>query len=352
LLDNISDAPAPSAQSRTAREWLEVLAAYREPSLARSLGEIALTFLPLAAFWLLAWAALSVSYALTLVLALPAAFFLVRVFLIQHDCGHGTFFKSKAGNDWLGRFLGVLTLTPYFVWRRAHAIHHSSSGNLDKRGMGDIDTLTISEYCARSPLGRFAYRIYRHPIVLFGIGPSYLFLLQNRVPTGFYTSGWRYWLSAMGTNLGIAGFVIAMTWLVGLEAFLMVHLPIVMMAASIGVWLFYVQHQFEETSWDPTPTWNQHEAALLGSSYYEMPRPLRWLTANIGIHHVHHLYSRIPFYRLNQVLRDHPQLADVQRITLQESLACVKLKLWDDQKRKLVSFSEAGPAIRSALTAR
>lgn len=341
MLDTIPNTPTPAAPSKSARDWLDVLSAYREPSLARSGAEIALTFVPLVVFWGLAWAALSVSYLLTLVLALPAAFFLVRVFLIQHDCGHGTFFKGKAANDWLGRFLGVLTLTPYFVWRRAHAIHHSSSGNLDKRGMGDIDTLTIEEYRARSPMRRLAYRIYRHPFVLFGVGPAYLFLLQNRLPTGFYSSGWRYWLSAMGTNVGIAGFVAGMIWLVGVEPFLLVHLPIVMLASSIGVWLFYVQHQFEETSWDKTPTWNQHEAALQGSSYYEMPRALRWLTANIGIHHVHHLYSRIPFYRLNQVLRDHPELANVQRITLRDSLECVKLKLWDESQRRLVSFREA-----------
>jgi acyl-lipid omega-6 desaturase (Delta-12 desaturase) len=327
--------------AKTAREWLQVLADYREPSLGRSVLEIFLTASPLIVLWGLAWWALSISFWLTLLFAIPASTFLVRLFLIQHDCGHGAFFQKKATNDWVGRFLGVMTLTPYFVWRRSHAIHHSTSGNLDKRGTGDIDTLTVREYQALPAYRRLYYRIYRHPIVLFGIGPSYLFLVQNRFPAGFWLGGWRYWASAMGTNLGIAAFVTAMIWLVGVKSFLFVHLPIVMLAASIGVWLFYVQHQFEETSWEGEPGWNQHEAALRGSSYYDLPGGLRWLTGNIGVHHVHHLYSRIPYYKLQRVLDDHPELTGVKRITLQESFACVRLRLWDEGKRKLVSFREA-----------
>lgn len=330
-----------ATSDKSAREWLQVLADYREPSLGRSLAEIVVTAGTLVLLWLAAWASLSVSYLLTLLCAVPAAAFLVRMFLIQHDCGHGTFFKKKAANDWVGRFIGVVTLTPYFVWRRSHAIHHSTSGNLDKRGIGDIDTLTIEEY-RKAPLWRrLFYRVYRHPVILFGVGPSYLFLIQNRFPAGHWLEGWRYWMSAMGTNLAIAGFVTAMIWLVGWKPFVFVHLPIVMLASSIGVWLFYVQHQFEDAVWDRDPKWNQHEAALRGSSYYDLPGALRWLTANIGVHHVHHLYSRIPFYRLQKVLDDHPELTGVRRITIRESLDCVKLRLWDEKNRKLVSFREA-----------
>ena len=329
----------PSA--KTARDWLEVLAGYREPSHTRSVLEIAVTGVALAVLWLLAWLSLSVSYWLTLALSIPAAIFLVRMFLIQHDCGHGTFFKKKLVNDWVGRAIGVLTLTPYDVWRRAHAVHHATSGHLGKRGMGDIDTLTVREYSELSALRRIWYRTYRSPLVLFGIGPSYIFILQNRLPTGFMREG-HYWLSAMATNLGIAAFAGAMIWLVGAKPFLLVHLPIVMLASSIGVWLFYIQHQFEDTSWDEEAEWNVHDAALEGSSYYALPQPLRWLTANIGIHHVHHLYSRIPYYRLSQVLRDHPELQEVKRITLGESLRCYRLKLWDEKQRRLVSFREAG----------
>ena len=239
-----------------------------------------------------------------------------------------------------GRAIGVITLTPYDVWRRSHAIHHASSGNLAKRGVGDIDTLTVREYNELSALQKLRYRVYSSPLVLFGIGPAYLFLLQNRLPFGFMREG-RYWLSAMATNAAIALFATTMIWLVGVKPFFLVHLPIVMLASSIGVWLFYIQHQFEDTSWDREPTWNVHDAALLGSSHYALPQPLRWLTANIGVHHMHHLYSRIPYYRLSQVLRDYPELGMCSKITIMDSFRCLKLKLWDENRRRLVSFREA-----------
>ena len=188
-------------------------------------------------------------------------------------------------------------------------MHHATSGNLDRRGIGDIDTLTVREYLARSRWGRLRYRLYRHPLVMFGIGPAYLFLLQHRLPVGLMRGGWRPWLSTMATNLAIAAIVAALIWLVGVRPFLLVHLPIMLLAASIGVWLFYVQHQFEDTVWADGQDWNMHEAALHGSSHYDLPAVLRWFTANIGMHHVHHLCSRIPFYRLPHVLRDHPELA-------------------------------------------
>lgn len=324
-----------------ARDWLQVLARYREPDHARSILELAVTIAAFAALWVLAWAAMSVGYWLTLLLAIPAAGFLVRLFLIQHDCGHGAFFRKRAANDWVGRALGILTFTPYDVWRRSHAIHHASSGNLDQRGIGDIDTLTVREYLARSWWGRLGYRLYREPLVMFGIGPSYIFMLKHRLPFGFMRAGWRPWISAMATNLGIAVVSVAVIWLVGIDKFLMVQLPVVALAASLGVWLFYVQHQFEETVWAKSESWNQHEAALYGSSHYDLPQPLKWMSANIGIHHVHHLYSRIPFYRLPEVLRDHPELAGIHRLTLSESLACVKLKLWDEARQRLVTFREA-----------
>lgn len=327
-----------------ARDLLEVLARYREPDRWRSILEIVVTAVPFALLWALAWAALSVSYWLTLLIAVPTAVFLVRLFLIQHDCGHGAFFRRRATNDWVGRVLGIFTLTPYDVWRRSHAIHHATSGNLDQRGIGDIDTLTVREYLARSRWGQFVYRLYREPLVMFGIGPSYIFILKHRLPFGFMRAGWRPWVSAMGTNAGIVLVSAGLIWLIGLEPFLKVQLPVAALASSIGVWLFYVQHQFEETVWAEAEGWNQHEAALYGSSHYDLPRPLAWLTANIGIHHVHHLYSRIPFYRLPQVLRDHPDLANIHRISLADSLACVKLKLWDEQRQRLVSFREVHAA--------
>lgn len=297
-----------------------------------------------AGFWFLVWATMRFGYWVSLLLAVPAAGFLVRLFLIQHDCGHGAFFRRRAVNDWLGRVLGVVTLTPYDVWKRSHAIHHASSGNLDHRGTGDIDTLTVSEYKALSGWGKLRYRLYRNPLVMFVVGPGYLFILQHRLPVSMMSPDWRSWASVLGTNLGIAALIVALIWLVGAGPFLLVHLPIVLLASSIGVWLFYVQHQFEETFWEDNRGWNVHEAALLGSSHYDLPGFLPWLTAHIGVHHVHHLYSRIPYYRLPQVLRDFPELGNVRRITLMESFRCVRLRLWDESRRRLVSFQEAGLA--------
>ena len=276
----------------------QTLARYRAPNPIRSIVELIITAGPLIVLWFLMWATLDLGYWLCLLLAVPAAGFLVRLFMIQHDCGHGAFFHRRGTNDWVGRVIGVLTLTPYDFWRRTHAVHHSTSGNLDRRGMGDIDTLTVQEYLARSPLGRLRYRVYRHPIVMFGVGPAYLFIVQHRLPVGLMRNGWQPWLSTMATNLAIAAIVATMVWLIGVGPFLLVHLPIMLLAASVGVWLFYVQHQFENTVWAHDEAWNLQEVALHGSSHYALPGLLRWFTANIGVHHIHHLCSRIPCYRL------------------------------------------------------
>ena len=337
-MDATNETAAPAAQSK--RDWLRILAQYKTPDPRRSLAEIIVTLIPFAILWALAWAALSVSYWLSLLVCVPAALLLVRLFLIQHDCGHGAFFHRRATNDWIGRFLGVLTFTPYDVWRKMHATHHATSGNLDKRGIGDIDTLTVEEYKSRGLWGRLAYRVYRNPLVMFVIGPAYMFLLQHRIPVRLWREGWLPWVSAMATNLGIAAMALGLIWLVGLGPFLMVQLPVVLLAASIGVWLFYVQHQFEDTYWAHSNGWSLEDAALQGSSYYDLPGVLKWFTANIGIHHVHHLYSRIPYYNLPKVLRDYPELAAQRRITLLESFKCVKLRLWDESRGRLISFAE------------
>lgn len=330
---NLSDEPA--------RRWVQVLARYREPRTGRSLFELGVTLVPFLLIWALAWWMLSVSIWLALVLAVLNAGFLVRLFAIQHDCGHGAFFRNRTLSDWVGRALGVLTLTPYDVWRRTHSEHHASAGNLDKRGMGDVTTLTVEEYRALTPFGRFRYRLYRNPFVLFLLGPGYLFLLQNRVPVGLTRAGARYWTSAMATNAAIAAALALIIWFGGLMPVLMVFLPTSILAGAAGVWLFYIQHQFEEAYWDKDTDWDLHDAALHGSSHYDLPAVLRWMTANIGIHHVHHLYSRIPFYRLTEVLRDHRELAVVQRMTLRESFACARLHLWDARERRLLSFAQA-----------
>ena len=323
-----------------ARDWVKVLSDYREPDALRSTFELAVTLGPFVILWALAWYSLSISPWLTLGISMCNAAFLVQLFAIQHDCGHSAFYKSRTLGDWVGRMLGVLTLTPYDVWRRSHSIHHNSSGNLDRRGIGDINTLTVSEYRARSLRMRIAYRLYRHPIILFGIGPAYIFLLENRLPLGF-TDKVKYWVSAMGTNAGILAGLSLILYFGGIMPILLIFLPTTLLAASAGVWLFYVQHQFETTCWDDEPDWDVHDAALHGSSHYVMPAVLQWLSANIGIHHVHHLYSRIPFYRLPEVLRDHAALADSNRLTIRESIATARLHLWDESGKRLLSFAQA-----------
>ncbi|MFZ5962979.1 fatty acid desaturase [Thalassococcus sp. BH17M4-6] len=324
-----------------AREWVKVLAKYREPNTARSLFELAVTVVPFLGLWALSWWLLDHSYVAAVLVAMLNGGFLVRLFGIQHDCGHGSFLASRRARDWIGRILGVVTVTPYDVWRRAHSIHHATSGDLSQRGLGDVTTLTVAEYREKGPLGRLQYRIYRNPLVMFGIGPVYLFMLRNRLPFGLMNQGRRYWISAMGTNLAIALVLGALAYFGGWQPLVLIFLPSTLTAASIGVWLFYVQHQFEDTHWDGAEDWQVHEAALHGSSHYDLPLVLRWITANIGIHHVHHLYSRIPFYRLPQVLRDHSELVDCSRMTLRDSLKCARLHLWCEEHRKLVTFATA-----------
>ena len=329
---------------------MRVIAGYRSPNHVRSVVELTITVVPLFLLWTAMWVALSHGYWLSLLLALPTAGFLVRLFMIQHDCGHGAFFHDRRLNDWVGRAIGVLTLTPYDFWRRSHNMHHAGSGNLARRGIGDIVTLTVREYMALSGWRRFRYRLYRHPLVMFGIGPAFLFLVQQRLPIGAMRER-SEWSSTMATNAAIAVVSVLFVWLIGLVPFLLLQLPVILMAGAIGVWLFYVQHQFEETFWAEDVDWSHPEAALHGSSHYDLPRVLRWFTANIGIHHVHHLSSRIPYYRLPRVLGDHPELADIGRLSLGESLRCVRLVLWDEARRKLISFREAHGQSAAALAA-
>jgi omega-6 fatty acid desaturase (delta-12 desaturase) len=338
----LSDGPIDGAKDAQidVRALTRDLAQYRQPNHGRSVVEILITIGPFILLWLLACFSLRVGYGFYLLLAVPAAGFLVRLFMIQHDCGHGSFFRHRSVNDWVGRVIGVLTLTPYDFWRRAHGVHHATSGNLDHRGMGDIDTLTVREYLALSRWRRLGYRLYRHPVVMFGAGPIYLFVLRHRLPFGLAREGLVPWISTMATNAAIALVVTGMMWCVGVRPFLLVHLPVIFVAGAIGMWLFFVQHQFEHTVWSEGTDWSFSGAALYGSSHYDLPVVLRWFTANIGMHHIHHLCSRIPFYRLPIALRDHPILMTIGRLTLIQSLACVRLVLWDESTRRLISFRE------------
>jgi omega-6 fatty acid desaturase (delta-12 desaturase) len=313
---------------------------YQRPGSARGVLEVVITGLPLAALWALACVALHFGIWWGLLLVVPAAAFLVRLFIIQHDCGHGSFFPGKLANDWLGRAIGVLTLTPYDYWRQSHAIHHATSGNLDRRSLGGVETLTVAEYAALSGWGQLGYRLYRNPLVMFGLGPAYMFFLQHRLPVGLMRGGWRPWVSTMGTNIAVLVLAGGTLWMIGVRAFLLVNLPIVLLAGTAGVWLFYVQHQFAGTFWARAKGWDRRDAALRGSSHYDLPPIVRWFTANIGLHHVHHLSSRIPSYRLGDVLRDHPELGAIGRVTVLQSFRSVGLALWDEAGQRLVSFRE------------
>jgi omega-6 fatty acid desaturase (delta-12 desaturase) len=336
-----SGEPAIIPSSRGARAWAQILDRYRKPRPGRGVSELLLTAVPFAVLWAGAWASLRFHLWVGLVLIVPAAAFLVRLFMIQHDCGHGSFFGRKRVDDWVGRVIAVITLTPYDHWRRTHARHHATSGHLGRRGIGDIHTLTVREYRSLSTLGRLGYRLLRNPIVLFLLGPIYIFGLCNRLPIGLPNAGWESWLSTFGTNLALGGIGVLLSFVLGTRDFLLVHMPIVLLGGAAGVWLFYVQHQFEGTYWAKGESWSFHESALHGSSYYALPPVLRWLTLNIGIHHIHHLCSRIPSYRLGEALRDNPELQTVGRLTLRQSLRCTWLALWDEDGSRLVSFRQA-----------
>ena len=342
---SVSCSEAASAAVRPAmpdpRQLMRDLQVFRDPQPGRSLWELGITLIPFLGLFATIIVAADAGYLFALALTPLAGLFLLRLFIIQHDCGHGSFLRNRASNDWFGRLLGVFTLTPYDCWSLSHARHHAMTGNLDKRGFGDVDTLTVREYCERSRTQRLGYRLYRHPLTLLGFGPAYLFLLRHRLPVGLMKEGWKFWISALGTNLATLAILAVPIWLVGFGVTLAVFLPTLLFAASMGVWLFYIQHQFPHAYWESKSDWSFAEAALMGSTHLDLPPVLRWFTGNIGIHHVHHLSSTIPFHRLPEVLKAHPALRDLNRYTAWESLSAFRLALWDEEQQRMVTFAEA-----------
>jgi len=342
-------APAEAATQETI-DWNAMLAPYRHPVAWKSTYQLVNTALALTACWAAAVWSLRVGYWLTLLLAFPTALMIARLFMLQHDCGHGAFFRSQKLNNLVGGILGVFTLVPYAYWRRTHAIHHATSGNLDHRSFGDIDTLTVREYLSRSKVKRILYRLYRHPAVLLLIGPTWQFVLKHRFPFDV-PRGWRReQVGVQLTNLGLAAVIVLMIWLLGWKAFLMVQVPVTLLTGTIGVYLFYVQHQYEDTYWRYREAWNYFNAGLEGSSHLAMPKVLQWCTANIGLHHIHHVASRIPNYHLQKAYDNHPELRRVTRLTLWKSLRTLRLTLWDEDTRQLVGFRELR-AIRARIQA-
>lgn len=277
----------------------------------------------------------------TLLLAPLAALLVVRLFIFQHDCGHGSFFRTRLANDVCGRCLSLVTLTPYGLWKREHAHHHASCGNLERRGVGDIETLTVKEYRSRSLFGRLLYRIYRHPLFLFGFGIPFYFLVLQRTPWAHGLPASDAWKSVLALDAALLTVYGGLAAVFGISELLLVVVPIVFIAAAAGGWLFFIQHQFDGAYWEHAGDWNFQAAAVYGSSYYVLPALLNWFTGHIGLHHIHHLNSMIPNYRLKDCLEASAELSTMNRITLWESLSCARLKLWDAQKRRLVTFAEA-----------
>ena len=336
------------ATSSHGRVWQEILAPYKQPSTRRAITQLLNSFLPFLLVWYLMLKSLSISYALTLLLALPAAGLVIRLFIVQHDCGHGSFFRSRRANNAIGFMLGIITLTPYEYWRRTHSIHHATAGNLDRRGFGDVNVLTVKEYLSGSFWKRFGYRLYRNPLVLFGIGPAYQFIIKHRLPLDAPWKWKREWMSIVWTNLALLAVILTLGLTVGWGSFLAVQLPITLITCSVGIWLFYVQHQFEDTYWEDHDRWDFAAAALKGSSFYDLPAILHWFTGNIGYHHIHHLSSRIPNYNLRRCSKENPQLHQVTKLTLWQSFKCARLKLWDEASGKLVGFRDLRVLKRSA----
>jgi omega-6 fatty acid desaturase (delta-12 desaturase) len=318
--------------------WRKDIALYERPHMKFSVWQLINTVVPFLLLWYAAYWSLAVSYWITLPLVVLAGGFLIRIFIIFHDCCHKSFFKKKWANDVVGTLTGILTCCPYYQWRHSHSVHHATCGNLNKRGVGDIWTLTVEEYLSSTPLRRLIYRLYRNPFVMFVVGPFYIFLVDYRFNRKGAAAKER--MNTYVTNLGIAIIAGLLIWTLGWSSFLLVQGPIFFISGVAGIWLFYVQHQFEESYYEEDEQWDYVKAAMQGSSYYKLPRVLHWITGNIGFHHIHHLSPRVPNYYLQTVHDSNPLLQNVQTITLKSSLQSLRFRVWDEQDKRFIGFSE------------
>ena len=347
---NITGNPEPTANrdpKQDAAAWKAIVLKFQEPSFPRATWQIVNTLVPFAALWYLMYLSLSWSYWITFPLAVLAGMFLVRIFIIFHDCGHGSFFKSRRANDVFGFITGLLTLTPYYHWRWEHSIHHATSGSLDRRGVGDVWTMTVEEYLQSSRWKRFSYKLARNPFVLLGVAPIFLFVFYQRFPAAKASPRERksvHWMNLAILALSTAicwGFSHHRGWGFGITAYLLIHLTITLVGGGVGIWMFYVQHQFEDVYWERDEKWDFKTAALEGSSFYKLPRILQWFSGNIGFHHIHHLSSRIPNYNLERCHDADPMFRDVKPLTFFKSLKSLTFRLWDEQRGKLVGYRHA-----------
>jgi omega-6 fatty acid desaturase (delta-12 desaturase) len=321
------------------KTWLKIISQYKTPSIPHSVWQLVNTFVPYVVVWIVMIWLLQFSWWLAFPLSIVGAGLMMRLFIIFHDCGHGAFFQSKAANDTIGIILGIITFTPYHRWHHAHLIHHRTSGNLDKRGVGDVWTMTVEEFQTASPKRKLMYRIYRNPSVMFLIGAPLVFLVTNRLTRKDFSRKER--ISVYLTNLGIAALAFGLSWLIGWKAYLFIQLPIMYFASVIGVYLFYVQHQFPDVHWYRDEEWDYSTVAVQGASYLKLPKVLQWFSGNIGFHHIHHLSSKIPNYKLEQCHFENELFHAVEPVTLRTSWHTLRLRLWDEKNRRLVTFREA-----------
>ncbi len=335
-----------ASSARTSRDSL---ARYAEPRLSRSLLELCTSVVPYLALSVVSYHLLGVSVLLALALALPTAGFLLRTFIMFHDCAHGSLLPSRRANAYLGAVLGFLVLAPFSRWRHDHAVHHATSGDLERRGVGDVPTLTVAEYCQRPPRGRFAYRAFRNPLVMFGLGPVVAMMIGPRLSPRSQRPQMRR--SVIRTDVALAVVIGNLCWWIGWQQFLLVWAPAALLAGSAGIWLFYVQHQFEDAYWQRSDGWDYADAAIRGSSYLKLPPVLQFFTGNIGLHHVHHLNARIPSYNLQRAHDESEILQSVPTLSLGDGLRAVRLKLWDERSGKLVTFAQAREAARQGAPA-
>ncbi|MBZ0302779.1 MAG: fatty acid desaturase [Anaerolineae bacterium] len=318
--------------------WRQAVANYQDADLRRSIWQMLTSIAPYFILWYLAYRSLEVSYLLTLLCAFFGALFAFRSFIIFHDCGHGSFFKSKKANDLVGVFTGIMLFTPYFAWRHSHAVHHATSGDLDRRGIGDVWTLTYEEYQKLPRWKQLGYRLYRNPFVIFVVGPTIDFVVLQRLPYVNVSERPREKNSVTFTNLALLGIFIGMGLTIGFKEYILVQLPIIAMASSLGVWFFYVQHQYENVYWERHEDWDYATAALYGSSFYKLPRIIQWFSGNIGFHHIHHLSPRIPNYRLESCHYENPIFQEVEPLTLRTSLKSLHIRLWDEDRHKMIGY--------------
>ena len=329
-------------------DWRKIVSKYQVPDTWRSVWQIVNTLVPYFVLWGVMFWSVGISYWLTLLISIPTAGFMVRTFIIFHDCGHGSFFKSKRANTAVGIVTGILVFTPWYRWWHEHAIHHATAGNLDKRGTGDVDTWTVEELLAAPYLKRLWYRIVRHPLVMFTIGAVIVFAVVQRIPLASH--GKRERASIWWTNLALVVLISGLMALVGWKTYLLVQLPVLLFGTSAGVWMFYVQHNYEGSYWERQDKWDFYKAAMNGSSLYELPAILQWFTGNIGFHHIHHLGPRIPNYKLQECLKENP-VFQVKSLNMWSSLKTLRLRLWDEATKQMVGwetvrkYRQRGPAV-------